>query len=401
LGWADRVREVLDPALCLPAPCQGALGITARSGDDATLALLAALDDEEARLAVTAERAFLAALSGGCSVPAAALAERSGTGWRLRARVAAPDGSRVLHEEIEGSAGDVGAMGREVAERLLARGGAEILAALRVPPLPLAGRRILVTRPREQVEALAVPLRALGAEVIVASVIRIAAPADTRPFDDALRRLGEYDWLAVTSQNTVARLVERAAALGVARTPGRPRIAAIGSATAEALTRAGWEPEVVAEEFRAEGLVAVLARQRLQGVRMLLPRARDARDILPLELEGRGARVDVVVAYETLPDAEGIAAARAALASERVDAVTFTASSTVRALLEGLGGAEAARTVLSGVTLACIGPITAETLRAAGFSPTIEASPYTIPALVDALLAHYTGATGAAPRGTR
>ncbi len=253
---------------------------------------------------------------------------------------------------------------------------------------PLAGRTILVTRAREQASALRVLLEAAGARVEECPAIRFDPPATWAPLDAALRGAQGYDWILVTSANTVRFVLERLFVLGLGpRALIGPRVVAIGPATAQALERAGLQVEHLPEEFRAEGIVELLAREPLEGARILLPRAAVAREILPRLLGERGARVDVVEAYCTATDREGVAAARALLAAGGIDAVTFTASSTVRALVDALGAQAPA--LLGGVLLAAIGPITAETLREAGLTAQVVAAEYTTAGLTRALAAHW------------
>lgn len=265
---------------------------------------------------------------------------------------------------------------------------------------PLAGRRVVVTRPRDD-PRLRTLLEAEGAEVVEFPTIRIAPPSDYGPLDGALRRLGEYGWIVFTSRNGVAAVLGRLAALGT--TPAALRaasLAVVGPGTDEALREAGLRAAVSPAEFRAEALVDALARYDLRGVRVLIPRAAVARDVLPEGLRARGAIVDVVPAYRTeVADAAApdlIAAARAG----RLDAVTFTSSSTVRHFLR-LVGPDAPR-VLEGALVACIGPVTAETARAAGLRVGAVATTYTFAGLVEALrdaLSHNGSAAGAGNEG--
>jgi uroporphyrinogen III methyltransferase / synthase len=158
-----------------------------------------------------------------------------------------------------------------------------------------------------------------------------------------------------------------------------------------------------AEEFRAEGVVDLLAREPLAGKHIFLPRALVAREVLPEALRRLGAEVDVAAVYRTVPDPAGAAVARQALAAggaPGVDAVTFTASSTVGAFLGALraAGDPALLERLRGLCLASIGPVTSDRLREEGFAPTVEASPYTVPALVDALVAHFAAGPAHRPR---
>jgi len=249
---------------------------------------------------------------------------------------------------------------------------------------PLSGQRILVTRAREQAAELSRRLVDLGATVIEAPAIRFEDPPDWAPLDRALARLSTYAWIVFTSQNAVPRLLARMQARGVdASALVGSRHAAIGEATEAALRGAGLRCDLVADEYRAEAVAEALEREPLAGKRVLIPRALVARDVLPERLTARGADVDVAPVYQTVADLEGAEVARRALSEGGVDVVTFTSTSTVRAFFFALRGAD-----LSRVRLASIGPITSDALRAEGWEPAVEASPYTVPALVEALARH-------------
>lgn len=263
----------------------------------------------------------------------------------------------------------------------------------------LAGRRIAITRPPEQAEALAERLEALGARTVPLPTIAIAPVNDPAELDAAIARLASYDWLIFTSVNGVAAFAERLAARGVDWTArGRARIAAIGPATAAAITGHGAPVDLTPDEYVAEAIVDGLGN--VAGQRLLLARADIARRALADELRLRGGDVDEVAAYRTLVQpAAPEAIAQALDGAERVDAITFTSSSTVRGLLAGLAAlsrdpAEALR----GVALAAIGPVTAATLREAGLEVALVADEYTIPGLADALAAYFTARDGATVR---
>ena len=255
---------------------------------------------------------------------------------------------------------------------------------------PLFGRSVVVTRAREQASGLAQELVQLGADVIQCPTIEISPLPDYAELDAAIERLSEYAWLIFTSVNGVRWFWKRLEAAGKdSRALGLCRVAAIGPAPAEALEARGIRPDFIPERYVAEGVVeGLLARGKVDGVRMLLPRAAKAREVLPDELRKAGARVDVISAYETIP-----AAARKDEVLERMragtlDCVTFGSSSTVENFLS-LIPAETLR-AHPDVRLAAIGPVTAKTLEAHGLPCHIMPEEYTIPALVQALVSHYT-----------
>jgi uroporphyrinogen III methyltransferase/synthase len=239
---------------------------------------------------------------------------------------------------------------------------------------PLFGRRIVVTRAREQASELATRLRALGAQPIEVPTIRIGAPADA---GEALRKsaaalsAGEYAWVVFTSPRAVEQLMPL---LRDARVLAGTGVAAIGSGTAAALRAGGVAADVVPSEYVAESLVEALPA----GTgRVLLPRAAVARDVLPAGLRVKGWEVDVVEAYRTEPEVPSDAA-RAAAAT--ADAITFTSSSTVTNYL-AVAGRDAVPPVV-----ACIGPVTAATARSAGLSVDLVAETHTIDGIVAALV---------------
>ncbi len=241
-------------------------------------------------------------------------------------------------------------------------------------------------------------LEALGAEVVAAPTIRIEPLADLEPLRAALTQLARYAWLVFTSQNTVHVVCDRLAEWGLA-TPdlARAAVAAIGPATAQALERRGVTPALVPEQFVAEAVVAALAaRGDLAGKRVLLPRARDARDALPDGLRALGAVVDVIPVYETVGEAGDGSGLAADILAGNIDAITFTSSSTVRHFVD-LVGPEAAAS--GRFAAAVIGPVTAATARELGIGVAVEADEYTAPGLVKALV-RYFGERGKEKRET-
>ncbi len=245
--------------------------------------------------------------------------------------------------------------------------------------LPLFGRRIVVTRARSQASAFVDRLERLGAETIACPTIEITDAADAAPFDRAVQRLSDYDWLLLTSVNGVERFFSGLAVRGHdLRELAGVRIAAIGPATAAAVERRGLCVAATPSEYRAEALLAALGP--VEGLRILLARALVAREILPDELGKRGATVDVVPVYCSLPPA--LEPPWDEL--ERADLVSFTSSSTVTNFLAL--DADRSREVLVRSAIAAIGPITAETLEHQGFAVDVMPRKYTIPALIDEII---------------
>ncbi len=368
LGWGERIAELMKPEMMCPAVGQGALAIETRDDGGDAFRACARLDHAETRTAVVAERAVLGALGGGCQVPIGAHAEVEGARLRLRSVVIHPDGHTMLTDLCEGDAETAAEMGAASAERLLAKGARAILAEVYGAGLPLAGRRVVVTRARKQAGTLAASLRGLGAAVIELPVIEFVPLAFVTP------AWTEYQWAIFTSANSVEFFFERVAAVA------GPKICAIGPATAQALRERGLEPDVVPEEYVAESVVAALSGEGLTGLRILLPRAAVARDVIPGELRGLGAVVDVLPIYETVVPADLEERAVAAFAAPKPDWITLTSSSTVKHLLAAAGPE-----TLGGVKIASIGPVTSDMARRHGLTVTVEADQATIEALVEAV----------------
>jgi uroporphyrinogen III methyltransferase/synthase len=262
---------------------------------------------------------------------------------------------------------------------------------------PLLGRRVVVTRPRQQAGELAAALEDAGAEVVLFPTIAIVPAPDPIALDRAVAAAGTYDWIVFTSTNGVRVFFDRLAALGRdVRELAGARIAAIGPETAAELERRLVRPAVVPAEYRAEGLLAALDDAALRGRRVLLPRARGAREILPDELRARGALVDEVIAYATVPPADAdVDGLRAALTAGEIDAITFTSSSTVRNFAALIGAPALADLATTARPLvACIGPVTADTAREVGLRVDVVPDRYTAAALADAIVARFCNAPG-------
>ena len=266
---------------------------------------------------------------------------------------------------------------------------------------PLEGRTIVVTRARAQAQRFAQLLEAAGARVLQAPAIVIEPPASWELLDTALAALDSFTWVVFTSVNGVAMVDRRLTARGLAWTAiGRKRVAAIGPATAEALAEHGVRVELIPAEYRAEALVEGLRRVVGPADRVLLPRAKETRDVLVVELRRLGVAVTEVPAYQTRRVEDGVGRLREALASGSVDAVTFTSSSTARNFAEQFSDHE--RSAWRGrVAVASIGPITAATAAEYGLSTDVMPSEYTIPALARALADYFSRAPKSAGRRSR
>jgi len=255
-------------------------------------------------------------------------------------------------------------------------------------PGSLRGVQVLVGRARHQASALSAGLKDLGAQVIEIPFLEIRPPRSYKPFDNALRRIHEYHWLILTSANGVRALAARMKQL---RTPRAKlehlKIAAIGPATQEEIEQLGLAVSVVPKRYVAEAVVESLEKHA-PGQRILLARAKVARDVIPRELRKLGAQVDVVEAYETVAPESSRSQLQALFenARNRPDVITFASSSSVKNFVALLGGrGRGPYTDLNGIRFASIGPITSATLREFGLPVDIEAAEFTIPGLIRAI----------------
>jgi uroporphyrinogen-III synthase len=274
---------------------------------------------------------------------------------------------------------------------------------------PLSGVRVLVGRARHQASTLSAGLRTIGAEAIEIPFIEIRKPRSYKAFDAALKHIAEYDWLILTSVNGVEALASRMKALRIAATTLKDlKIAAIGPATGSEVEKLGLAVAVVPKRYVAESVVESL-RGKVKGKRVLLARARVARDVIPGELRNMGAQVDIVEAYETVVPKSSKARLHSVMKDpkRRPHVITFTSSSSVRNFVQLLGGREhpphtspphtspphtspphtgSSHTVFEGIKFASIGPVTSATLRELGLPVHIEAEEYTIPGLIRAVV---------------
>jgi len=254
---------------------------------------------------------------------------------------------------------------------------------------PLSGKTILVTRARAQASSLAQRIEALGGTVVECPTIEIQPAADLAALDAALEKIDGYSWLILTSVNSVEPLLDRLMQRGKSVADlNHLKVAAIGSETAKRLSAAGVAVDIVPRRFQAEGILDSLNAAMVRGKKILIPRAAKARDVLPETLRQWGAIVDVVEAYRTVAPKIDLGEIRAKLQRGEIDLITFTSSSTVSNFVQLFAGATLSQT-LGNAAIACIGPITADTVEELGGQVTVVADQFTIDGLVRALVEHF------------
>lgn len=253
---------------------------------------------------------------------------------------------------------------------------------------PLFGKRILVTRAREQLSELTAGLEQLGASCIEAPAIEIVPPDSYEPLQNAVAKLADYDWLIFTRTNGVKRFFQYLYSHKKdSRALSGLKICAIGVKTAEELLKFGIRADIVPAEFRVEGSIEALRAKISDKTKILIPRALITRDILPEKLREIGAKVDIVPVYKTISGSEEDRHIQEMLAAGKVDVITFTSSSTVKNFLKTIG---AAKKYLSNIKLACIGPVTAAACLENGLEPEIIAGKYTVKDLIKAIKDYYS-----------
>ncbi len=266
---------------------------------------------------------------------------------------------------------------------------------------PLTGKKILITRARDQSSEFATQLKRLGAEVIEFPTIEILPPTSWKEVDRAIDQLKSYDWAIFTSTNGVHIFWQRLIDQG----KNHPllsslKICAIGPATAKQLEEKGMRIDYIPKEFIAESILKGFEKMDLKGKRILLARAKEARDVLPKGLKKMGAEVDVVEAYRTVKPRGGAKRLKQLLTVDKPDVITFTSSSTVNHFAE-LIKKEELKKLLEGIAIACIGPITAQTARRWGMRVRIQPKQYTIPALVREIAKYFSPHPSPHPRGEK
>ena len=256
----------------------------------------------------------------------------------------------------------------------------------------LKGKRIVITRARSQALSLAQSIESLGGEVVEFPTIEIKPPASYKSLDEAISQITNYNWVIFTSVNGVEQFLNRFEKLrkNMADLAGT-EVGAIGPETAKRLTAAQIRLGLVPKQYQAEGILEELLSKSMFDKRVLIPRAAKARDILPETLRQRGARVDVVEAYQTVLPQTDAAAVHKLLRDGKIDVITFTSSSTATNFAAMLHDPDLPR-LLSRVVIACIGPITKKTVEDLGMRPEIISEEFTIPGLVNAMVDYFTRA---------
>jgi len=254
---------------------------------------------------------------------------------------------------------------------------------------PLLGKRIVVTRAREQASDLVRQLSDLGADCLEYPTIKIVPAKDPKPMDEAIINLGTYDWIIFTSVNGVKFFFDRLFETDRdVRALNHLYTAAIGPATAERMFQFGLKSDIIPKNYRAESVVEAFRKEKLNGKKILLPRAGEARPVLPVELRNMGAEVDEVTVYLTEKVLDNVALLVKQLEDKTIDLITFTSSSTVRNF-KSLLPPDKFNQLIDGVAIASIGPITTDTAAELGIKVDITAESYTIPGLCEAILKYY------------
>ena len=254
---------------------------------------------------------------------------------------------------------------------------------------PLFGKRIIVTRSRDQASVFAEMLINAGATPIEFPSIDVVPPASWDELDSALNSIEAFNWVIFTSANAVRFFFERLKTRSMdIRSLKGVNLCVVGPKTAEALEQHGLKADLIPTEFKAEGVLAALGGVQVKGRKFLVPRAKVARELIPDKLRELGAEVTVATAYENVRPAADVERVKRLLEEKRIAAVTFTSSSTVNNFVEMLGEKEY-KSLMNGAAVACIGPVTAKTAEEYGMKIDIMPRDYTIPALVEAMVEYF------------
>jgi uroporphyrinogen III methyltransferase/synthase len=253
----------------------------------------------------------------------------------------------------------------------------------------LQGKNIMVTRARDQAGVFAAMLIDRGATVIEFPTIDVIPPPTWAELDEALLAIKKFHWIVFTSTNAVQFFVKRIASLGYDQHILHGiHICAVGQKTAESLKSCGIKVDLIPAEFKAEGVLEAFSNIEVKGRKFLIPRAKEAREKIPDKLKELGAEVTVVSVYENVKPAADLSRIISLFKQKKIDVITFASSSTVRNFVE-IVGQKGYKSLLKGVTIACIGPITAKTVEEYGMTPDIMPKVYTIPALIEAMAEYF------------
>jgi len=392
MGWLDRVSEYFAIEHIVPSPGQGAIAVQALAGSVAA-ERLAAIDDPQVSGPVQIERAYLAAIGPGCTVPVGAFVSACPGGFRLVAMLANADGNHVVFADEALSPGDELAHAANIAARLMA----DIAAPVQPDAWngwserrgDLSGARVVVTRPRAQAQALMTALARRGAEPLSFPTIRIEPLPDTSALDTALHAVarGEFAWLAFTSANAVNVLAERLHQLEIRHQAlTGVKVATVGAATAVAARKAGWHVALVPESFTAETLAEEIRNTIEPGARVLYPRSTIGRDVLPDALRESGIDLVTIDAYRTAPEPDVDPAIVARMRRGEIDAIAFASPSSVRNLSNLFSDEQG---VLHSIPAICAGPVTAKAARDAGMIVAEVSVDPGAAAMADAFAAHW------------
>jgi hydroxymethylbilane synthase len=391
MGWSSNVTEYFAIDELVPAPGQGALAIQTTS-QSPNREMFTSLDDSGVAEAVRAERAFLAAIGAGCTMPVGAHVQVSAQGLRLVAFLENDEGTRVARRivalEATSATDQAAATAREMQAEVRA-GRRALWTGTSAPRHDLAGVTVAVTRPKRQSHELTQMLTERGATPLALPAIRIEPPAERRPLDAALRALaaGAFTWVIFTSANAVEAVASAATDLGARDDCLRAiRAAAVGDATARAARELGLDVAVVAEEPTAEGLVTTLLPRLQAGEQVLYPRSALGRDLLPTALREASVDVTVVDAYCTVPETEIDADVMACLRSGAVDVIVFSSPSSVTALQAMLGREQV---LIEQIPAVCAGPVTAAAVREAGLPVAMVSAHPGAPGVVEAVAEYW------------
>ncbi|PJF43601.1 MAG: hydroxymethylbilane synthase [Phototrophicales bacterium] len=398
LGLQSTIAQILPFEIMLPAPAQGVIAIQGLK-HSSIKNLVQSINHLKTELAIAAERAFLSVLGGGCSLPVAAYAHwLSANELVLQARILSPDGKKridlkescTLSEDHSENITLASELGRSVAVVAKDQGAAKLLNAVvvRHSTSPLNGKKIVITRAKHQSRELIDLLQQRGALPLLYPCIDVMPPSDTSDLDQALSRLQQYDWLLITSRNTVLALQRRLQVLGVDLKKVEIQVGAVGPATAELFSQIfKFDVTLIPETHTGIGMCEAL--QPKAGQRFLLPQSAIARDALADCLRQHGGYVEVVIAYQ-ISVGEGGISLSAYLEDDAVDAIIFTSPSTIKNCLKRLEREKGNRDLLEKLPCAVMGPTTAQCAYSYYFSTILEPQESSLNALVELLEAYFS-----------